>query len=607
MPNSNVPHLHLELRPLLRTFAILMLGFSAIAAKAEISAQEMLQHFYRATGGRAWQRLEECDSAGTVALLQKTGTIRYFENLRSGGNRAEIEISALDIKQADGTDPIQNWHQDAAGDTQLSPPDDPVSIDDRYLTSRGYWRPDFGGAAVTVLPPHAEGTVIWDLLQFKVPGGQGFTLWINRKTGLLERVEGSITKQLGDYRSVGGVLLPFMEKKPVDNSELTITYTTRTLRKHLDNSAFAVPFRKDYQMPPSGEVTISAEGGLTFQTTINGKGPFKTLFDTGAVNFMSESFAHRLGLKTETQGIEFGTSSPAKIQAHKVRVDTLQIGDLVVRDPTFYTADLPEDNGAPVLVVGYELLRRFAVRVDYERQSLTFYDGPRFRYSGSGTAVPLEIQKNGNGLFVEASIGKASGRFILDTGNEFGFSLTTRFTKGNSLIDVLGAHFLGYNGRGFGGPSPEAYLVRVSTMSIGSVSAPSVIAHLTTDPSDKSELAGNIGQSILGKFTEVFDCMRGKVYFERTKDSDRPEVFNGAGLIFDSFGHGLQVMTVLPGGPGAQAGLQTGDVITAVDGKAPSDEVNSPPFLQSPGTELRLTVQRGGETREVSVTLKEIL
>jgi hypothetical protein len=43
--------------------------------------------------------------------------------------------------------------------------------------------------------------------------------------------------------------------------------------------------------------------------------------------------------------------------------------------------------------------------------------------------------------------------------------------------------------------------------------------------------------------------MRGKVYFEKTKDSDRPEVFNGAGLIFDSFGHGLQVMTVLPGGP----------------------------------------------------------
>jgi putative serine protease PepD len=66
-------------------------------------------------------------------------------------------------------------------------------------------------------------------------------------------------------------------------------------------------------------------------------------------------------------------------------------------------------------------------------------------------------------------------------------------------------------------------------------------------------------------------------------------------------------MTVLPGGPGAQAGLQTGDVITAIDGKQPSDEVNSPPFLQPPGTELHVTVQHGSETREVILTLKEIL
>src|SRR5260370_17472512 len=233
---------------------------------------------------------------------------------------------------------MEKWHQDSAGAIQLSPPDDTVSIDDGSLTSRGYWRPDFGGAAVTVLAPQTQGSATWDLLQFKVPGGKGFTLWINRKTGLLEGVEGRIKKQRSDYRSVNGVLLPFIEKKPAEKGELTVTYTTRTLRKHLDNAAFAVPFRKDYQMPPSGEVTVSAEGGLTFQTTINGKGPFKVLFDTGAVNFMSEGFAHRLGLKVETQGIGFGTSRPSTIQAHKIHVDTFQIGDLSVHSQTFYAA-----------------------------------------------------------------------------------------------------------------------------------------------------------------------------------------------------------------------------------------------------------------------------
>jgi hypothetical protein len=113
-----------------------VLLFNAIVAKAEMSARDMLQHFYRATGGSAWQRFEECDSAGTVALSQKTGTMHSFENLHSGGNRADIEISALDIKEANGTDPIQNCHQDAAGDIQLSPPDDPVSIDEIHRSLR---------------------------------------------------------------------------------------------------------------------------------------------------------------------------------------------------------------------------------------------------------------------------------------------------------------------------------------------------------------------------------------------------------------------------------------------------------------------------------------
>jgi hypothetical protein len=451
----------------------------------------------------------------------------------------------------------------------------------------------------------------WDRLQFRVPGGKGFSLWINRETGLLDRIEGSITRQLSDYRSVNGVLLPFLEKKPAGNNELTIMYTNRTLLPHLDSSAFAIPFRKDYTLPATGEIMVPAKNGLIFKSTINGKGPFNTLFDTGAVNFMSGSFAHRLGLKLDTEDIKFGTSSPASMQVHQALADTLQIGDLVLHNQIFYVSgqadEAQAEGGAPDFIVGYELLRRFAVKIDYEHQSLTFYDGPHFHYAGAGTAVPLEIQNNGNGLFVEASIGKASGRFIIDTGNEFGFSLTTTFTKTNDLVKTLGAHFIGYNGRGLAGPSPEAYLVRVNSMSVGPVMAPGVIAHLTTDPSDTSELAGNIGQSILGRFTEVFDCMRGQLYSEETEESTQPEIFNRAGLIFDSSGHGLQMMTVLPGSPGAQAALRTGDLMTAVGGKTPTDDIDQPAFRQPPGTVLHLNIKRGSESHVADVTLKDVL
>lgn len=215
---------------------------------------------------------------------------------------------------------------------------------------------------VDVLAPQTEGSTTWDRLRFQVPGGSGFTLWINRQTGLLDRVEGRTTKKLSDYRPVNGVMLPFEEKKPAGSEMLTVVYTRRTLRQHLDAAAFAIPFRKDYQMPPSGEVSVPAEGGLIFQATIDGKGPFKGVFDTGSVNILSANLARKLGLKVDAQGLEFGTSSPANVQAHKTHVDALQIGDLLVRDQTFYVIDLPDENGAPPFLVGYESLRRLAVK-----------------------------------------------------------------------------------------------------------------------------------------------------------------------------------------------------------------------------------------------------
>jgi S1-C subfamily serine protease len=210
-------------------------------------------------------------------------------------------------------------------------------------------------------------------------------------------------------------------------------------------------------------------------------------------------------------------------------------------------------------------------------------------------------------LLVQASVGDASGWFELDSGNESGTMMFTDFTVKNKVLQVLGPHFLAYNGRGFAGPSPQAYLVRVDTMHIGDVRVPSVIGRFGTDVSDKRDFAGNIGQDILRHFTEVFDCMRGQVYFETTKTSAQPEVFNRAGFVFDSFGRGLQVMTVLPNSPGAQAGIEVGDVITAIDGKTPSDDTNQPAFLQPSGTQLHLAVHHGTQTRTVTVTLSDVL
>jgi putative serine protease PepD len=62
---------------------------------------------------------------------------------------------------------------------------------------------------------------------------------------------------------------------------------------------------------------------------------------------------------------------------------------------------------------------------------------------------------------------------------------------------------------------------------------------------------------------------------------------------------------VTPGSPAAAAGLQPGDLITAIDGKPIS---STEQFIEtvdtySPGDKLTMTVQRGGKTLQISVTL----
>ncbi len=118
-----------------------------------------------------------------------------------------------------------------------------------------YWQPSFAGATVTVLSPYGGGSSTGGRLPFKARAAT-----MSRSgSRLLDRMEGSITRRLADYRLVHGVLSPILEMKLVGDNELTVIYTSRGLLLHLDRAAFIVPFLKDYTLPAGG-VTMVAEG-----------------------------------------------------------------------------------------------------------------------------------------------------------------------------------------------------------------------------------------------------------------------------------------------------------------------------------------------------------
>jgi hypothetical protein len=363
----------------------------------------------------------------------------------------------------------------------------------------------------------------------------------------------------------------------------------------------------DYTMPPSGQITVPAEGGLTFEMNVNGQGPFRTVFDTGAVNVISANLAAHLGLMAEEKSTDFGAIG-GSVKARAAHVDTLNIGKLVVRNQTFFVLDIPAGSNVPQMLVGWELLQQFAVRMDFQHGQLTFFDLSQFTYRGGGSAVPLTLNRHGNGIYLDAKVNSISGRFLLDSGNETGFFLNSAFVNKHHLQEKLQATLKGYNGKGLGGDSPEAWFTRLHTLTVGSIILRGPIVRLQTGNDDSvHKLAGNIGQSILKRFTVTVDCRHHVMYLETLPDWDQREIFNRAGLVYDDQEGGDEVKTVFPGSPAENAGLKPGDLITAIDGTKPLEEQHDPVFAQPIGTVLHIRVRRNGAEQIYNVTLRDML
>jgi putative serine protease PepD len=70
-------------------------------------------------------------------------------------------------------------------------------------------------------------------------------------------------------------------------------------------------------------------------------------------------------------------------------------------------------------------------------------------------------------------------------------------------------------------------------------------------------------------------------------------------------GIGAEVVQVQQGSAAADAGLQAGDVITALDDRAVASSTDLTAAVRStaPNTKVTLTVRRGHDTQKIDVTL----
>ncbi len=558
------------------------------------------------------------------------GTLTSVFDRRDG--RFVDSLSAGPANQSQGFDGARAWAKDPSG--AVTPQDGGeqkiLAVNEAYRRANLWWRADRGGAVIEALGVRKDASgADCDVLAVTPRGGKRFEAWFDAVSHRLSRVteiQGAIplVTTYGDYRPVQGVMIPW--KTTIDDGEgakyiQTLTVVSARLEGPAPTDAFSAP------RVTLADFTIDGGAGRTVipfrlinnhvyaEASVNGKGPFRFIFDTGGVNLVTPALARAIGLNTEGKFDAQGAGEGI-MEAGLAKVAELKVGGARLSDQVF--AIVPLDGLSDIEgvdeqgMVGFETFRRFVTRIDYGAGTITLIDPKAFDPADAGAPVPFNFADHDPEI--AGSFEGVAGRFRIDTGSRSELTLNRPFAERNGVRAKHPRNIEAVDGWGIGGPS-RAYVMRGASLKMGPVEVKDLVVSAATQAKGAfagEDSEGNIGGGVLKRFVVTFDYAHQIMYLKPlTTSPPDAGTFDRAGLWFNRSPEGFKVVDVTVGGPAEAAGVKAGDVITAVDGHVAREmtvsDLRQRLRTAAPGTRITLTLLRGGRPLETAMTLRDLI
>ena len=603
--------------------ALVALGIASAERAAAAPVDDLLNGARAAMGGNAVDRVLSVYKAGTVNFGGIAGRFEQWNDAASGGQAGYIDDGPF--TGGEGFDGTISWSQDASGLVWVDGGKAGRfnAIDDAYLGNDDLLRPERRGT-VSFVGRRTEGGTAFDVIEATPPNGLPLQVWLDAKTHLPARTIVTVgtrttTTLLTDYHSVNGLKVAFHEHSTSDTGN-TFDAVLATVRVNPPDVAahLAKPASKVADTSMNGaETTVPIElvdNHVYLSVMLNGKGPYRFVFDTGGANVVDSSVAKDIGASAEgsLQGSGVGNQSEG---FSFTKLTTLEIGGAKIANQWFAVLPIRQSfgmaGGAPADgLIGFEVLSRFITTFDYGRKTLTLRlpsaGAPRtpgadvipFVFNDTIPQVPCQL----DGIAADCSV---------DTGSRVSLSLTTPFIAAHPNVVPADATAVGINGFGVGGPA-MGRLGRLGSLQIGKTSLSGLIADFSVQKQGyfaNPFVAANVGGGVWKRFAVTFDYADQTITLVPNADFGEREQYERSGLFLITRAGALTVLAVRPGTPGADAGLARGDVVTAINGK-PATQTSLQEFremLRGPaGTKIDLSVKsKDGQTRDVVLTLRD--
>lgn len=259
-------------------------------------------------------------------------------------------------------------------------------------------------------------------------------------------------------------------------------------------------------------------------------------------------------------------------------------------------------------IIGYSVLSRYIVKIDYDSLKLDFCSKGTIRYPRGGylfkpilSTLPVQFGRVKDGTTHTA-------RFLHDIGAGVCLMLSKDFTEDSAVLHKK-RKLWAKEGEGVGG-SIDMHLTIVKEFKLGPYRFRNVPTYIFEDVYNVTSypyLGGLIGNDILRRFNTILNYEKKDIHLVPNSHFRDPFDYSYSGIELYYVGGQIEIGDVAKGSPAELAGLKERDVVVAINNNFSQNLNQYKIALQSANERVKIIIRRDGELKQVEFKVKNIL
>ena len=357
---------------------------------------------------------------------------------------------------------------------------------------------------------------------------------------------------------------------------------------------------------------------IIIRLSINDSPLMNFMFDSGAGGILiNKNFSDSIGLEAVSERLNtgaVGTHTVSILKGNTIKVGEAQISGInMMRDEKEFEE---LDGGEEIAgIIGFHILSRFVVKIDYNTSELILYNRSNYAYEGEGIVMPIVLTYNLPLIISSIKVNNDTefeGFFLVDTGARSDLIISSPTVNKYNMTDAVGDHYVLKTEVGSSGKKAKIMYGRVKQLSFAEnkfSNVPVILSQAENGVLSFDGIDGIIGNRILKRFNIIFDYPRSLIYLEPNGNLDKRYNENVSGFSIYFRGGKPFVKNIIDHSPATKAGLKNGDELIAIGGvvieEIETGTIRS--YFNKEGEKIELVIKRGTKLKYTEIRLKSLI